>query len=198
MTYPSSDVSTTDMDAGTDSPAAARSDLLDLATKFNLLRNHVSTFMQGLFTAADQAAARAALGVGALAAFSAYRSSNQTLGPVAIFDTIETQVGSGYSNSTGIFAAPISGWYSFSASGELKNTGMAGANLIFSFLVNGLPKGFQAPFVVSGDSATVCLSISCYLTASDQVKVNLPQLGTVVSLYATGTSTRFSGVYMGA
>ncbi|RYF36279.1 MAG: hypothetical protein EOO21_02330, partial [Comamonadaceae bacterium] len=50
------------MDAGGDSPANARTQLLDLATKFNLLRNHFSAFMQGLATAADAAAARIALG----------------------------------------------------------------------------------------------------------------------------------------
>lgn len=63
MTYPATDVSTTDMDQGTDVPATARASILDLAQKFNLLRNHISTFMQGLLsTATDAATARAALG----------------------------------------------------------------------------------------------------------------------------------------
>lgn len=46
MTWPASDVGTTNADAGSDSPATARTDLLDLMQKFNLLRNHVSALMQ--------------------------------------------------------------------------------------------------------------------------------------------------------
>ena len=62
MTYPSSDVDTLPLDAGTDSPAAARPSLLDLAQKFNLLRSHISTFWQGVLATSSQAAARSALG----------------------------------------------------------------------------------------------------------------------------------------
>ena len=62
MTYPSSDVNTSPLDAGTDSPAAARPSLLDLAQKFNLLRSHISAFWQGVLATSSQAAARSALG----------------------------------------------------------------------------------------------------------------------------------------
>lgn len=85
MAWPTSDVNTGNADAATDSPTAFRSDVLDLLTKFNQLRSHVSTLMQSLlndtttsqaqsslggtttgkavFTAASAAAARDALGV---------------------------------------------------------------------------------------------------------------------------------------
>lgn len=63
MTYPSSDVSRTNLDAGTDSPQLARADLDDLAAKFNLLRNHISAYMQGLIDDPDAATARATLGL---------------------------------------------------------------------------------------------------------------------------------------
>jgi hypothetical protein len=62
MTWPSSDVPTTNLDAGTDNPQTARADLLSLAQAVNLLRNHFSTFMRGVVEAADQAAARSAIG----------------------------------------------------------------------------------------------------------------------------------------
>jgi len=62
MTYPASDVGTTNTDAGTDSPATARTDILDLMTKFNLLRNHISSFMQGVLNRATAALVRADLG----------------------------------------------------------------------------------------------------------------------------------------
>jgi hypothetical protein len=64
MTWPASDVTTTNLDAGSDNAATARADLFDLAQKFNQLRNHVSTFMQGALQWADAAAARLALGIG--------------------------------------------------------------------------------------------------------------------------------------
>lgn len=61
MPWPSSDVPTTGMDAGTDPPP--RSVFLAWAQAFNQMRNHVTTFMQGLLTSADAAAARATLDV---------------------------------------------------------------------------------------------------------------------------------------
>lgn len=50
MTWPASDVSTTDMDAGTDSPATARTSIKDLADKFNQMRNHVSTAWRSILS----------------------------------------------------------------------------------------------------------------------------------------------------
>lgn len=61
MTWPSSDVNTTGMDAGTDTPP--RAEFLSWAQKFNQLRAHVSAFMQGLLTSADAAAVRSTLSV---------------------------------------------------------------------------------------------------------------------------------------
>lgn len=63
MTWPASDVNVTNLDAGGDSAATARGDLLDLFQKFNQLRNHASTFMRGILEAADAAAARLGLGL---------------------------------------------------------------------------------------------------------------------------------------
>lgn len=61
MTYPSSDVDRTNLDATADSPALARADLLDLVDKFNLLRNHITVFIRGLLSATDATAARSML-----------------------------------------------------------------------------------------------------------------------------------------
>lgn len=66
MTYPSSDADTSPLDAGTDSPAAARPSLLDLAQKFNLLRSHISTWMQGFLAQTSAATARAELGASSI------------------------------------------------------------------------------------------------------------------------------------
>lgn len=62
MTWPSSDVGTTNADAGTDVPANFRTDALDLINKFNQMRNHATAWGQGWLAAADQAAARTLLG----------------------------------------------------------------------------------------------------------------------------------------
>lgn len=59
MTWPSGDVPTTDLDAGTDTPP--RATFLSWAQKFNELINHFSVFMQGLMTSSNAAAARSTL-----------------------------------------------------------------------------------------------------------------------------------------
>ena len=46
MTWPATDVGTTNSDQGTDSPATARADILDLIQKFNQMRAHVDSLMQ--------------------------------------------------------------------------------------------------------------------------------------------------------
>lgn len=62
MTWPA-DVSTTNIDSSSDSPAAWRTDGEDLSLKFNQLKNHVSVFAQSLLDDIDAAAARATLGL---------------------------------------------------------------------------------------------------------------------------------------
>lgn len=62
MAWPPSDIPTTNTDAGTDNPQAARADILGLMQAFNMLRNHFSTFMRGFAEAVDALAARTALG----------------------------------------------------------------------------------------------------------------------------------------
>jgi hypothetical protein len=65
MTWPASDVVTTNMDAGTDSLASARADIKDMADKVNQVRNHVTAFAQTVLDDATASDACATLGVDA-------------------------------------------------------------------------------------------------------------------------------------
>lgn len=50
MVWPTGNVGSTNVDAGTDSPALARISLLDLITKFNQLMNHISPIWQSILS----------------------------------------------------------------------------------------------------------------------------------------------------
>lgn len=105
MTWPASDVVTTNLDAATDSPATARSDLLDLTTKFNLLRNHVTAFAQTLLNRASAALARADLGAAASGANTDITSLTPALMPVGVGQAYAVLtgmvLGTAYTNNTG-------------------------------------------------------------------------------------------------
>lgn len=62
MTYPTVAVATANLDAGTDSPATARSDLLDAVQKLNQMIAHTTAFAATLLDDANAVAARATLG----------------------------------------------------------------------------------------------------------------------------------------
>lgn len=78
MTYPTAAVVTANLDAGADSPATARSDLLDAVQKLNEMIAHTSAFAATLLDDANAAAARSTLG----AAESGANSTITSLGAV--------------------------------------------------------------------------------------------------------------------
>ena len=98
MTWPTSDVTTTTVDAGSDNAGTARTTFLDLIQKFNQARNHVSTFMQGMLDDVDQAAAQATLGLGA----AATKAVGTTAGTVAAGDHAHSGV---YQPADGLLSA---------------------------------------------------------------------------------------------
>jgi hypothetical protein len=65
MTWPTVAVGTTNVDAGTDSPATARADIKDALDKLNQMMAHVTTFAAQLLDDTTAAAARTTLGAAA-------------------------------------------------------------------------------------------------------------------------------------
>lgn len=65
MTWPTSATSTTNLDAGTDSPASARADLKSGLDDLNAMKAHVTTFAATLLDDTTAAAARTTLGAAA-------------------------------------------------------------------------------------------------------------------------------------
>lgn len=63
MTWPASAINATNLDAGADSAATARADLLDAIQKVNQLIAHVSSFMQTMLTRSDAAGVRGDIGL---------------------------------------------------------------------------------------------------------------------------------------
>lgn len=68
MVWPTTPIPTANLDAGTDSPATARADLLQLAQQVNQLQAHVSAFATMLLDDVDAASMRGTLGAAADAA----------------------------------------------------------------------------------------------------------------------------------
>lgn len=107
-TWPTVDVTTTALDADSDSPLAARPQLYDLATKFNQVRAHVSTFIATLLDDADAAAARNTLGLGT-AATAATGTSGATVPLLNGANTWSAaQTFAGLSATTGAFSGTVS------------------------------------------------------------------------------------------
>lgn len=111
-------------------------------------------------------------------------------GGTVVFDSVQTNVGSCYSNSTGAFTAPITGNYLFCVLG-IGNTGTNGA---WVWYINGATTGAATYWYGSGYYANLGTSIVFRLTAGDYVSVVV----TGGTFYAAGDqgNPRFSGALL--
>lgn len=127
MTWPASNVVTTNMDAGADSAASARSDLLDLVQKFNLLRAHVTTFMQTFLGRTDAAGARGDLGLANHQLVTVDASANlATTGTVTggnLLTTGNATVGGSVTATATVTGATLNSTGNITASGNITATG---------------------------------------------------------------------------
>lgn len=215
MTWPSSDVSTTNLDAGTDSRAAARADLLDVVQKFNQMRAHVTTLAQtflnrataalmrtdlgsgatgdALFVAATKQAARDALGKHA---FRALPTASQSVTGTATL----LQWGSEQFDSNGDFdsttnhrfTAPVTGIYTFSCA--VGFVFFSAGNVLIQLQVDGTTVHRATGKIDSADdqvNGTWVLS----LTSGQVVRVLIN--GTVNAGISTTNESHFCGALIG-
>lgn len=202
MTWPSSDASGTNLSSGTTAgqPAAARADLADLVTKFNQMRNHVTSFMQTLLNRSTAALARTDLELGAYYFGMDSSATRTTSGDFTTFtDTSGQSAGSGNSGAAGTYTVQKTGLHVITATCYTTGTfsGSAPGSALFYLQVNGSAAGVGAtahyPVTSQANDQYVTFSMVRKLTAGDVVKVSV----TLAATSVTVGCARFNGVFVG-
>ena len=143
--------------------------------------------------------------------FQAYRTSNQTVAggntsTTIVFDTAVTNIGSAYNTSTGIFTAPTTGYYGFSATLNYGNlttpSGLSQVIMAYTGSVQSLRlQQFGLVPATTGAAIILTASWAMPMTAGDTVKIqpfadgsgDYIIAGSAVSSSAFNTGTTFSG-----
>jgi hypothetical protein len=136
-------------------------------------------------------------------AFSASRSTNQTSGSTLIFDSVARQAGgTNYQPATGIFTAPVAGWYQLSASIRVFNNSGSSQGVGISIIAAGsqvASSSDNSPALLSGgNEAGRSASATVYLTAGQTCTVVSYVSFTANYYMEAGSGSSFSGIYMGS
>jgi len=126
--------------------------------------------------------------------FHAHLGANQTSGTIIVFDTVDSQAGgTNYSNSTGLFTAPFTGWYAFHSSIQVNNSsGSALTTTFFMSTTNGQCIGSDS-LVANTTTTTLSIGMVVFMTAGQTVSVISNTTLTANYTVLAAASTTFSG-----
>lgn len=130
-------------------------------------------------------------------AFVAQRlSSNQSSGTTAIFDFIMLQVGgSNYNNGTGVFTAPIAGWYLLTTSLYIQNTTGVAVET-YAQIIGGTATGTAQVHIPIGAYGACNCSVITHLNAGGTAYVSFPGAFSA-NLQLWANTSQFQGKYLG-
>ncbi len=121
-----------------------------------------------------------------------------------VFQTVVTNVGSYYDNTTGIFTAPVTGFYTFNSMIIASSMAAAAArNVQLYFSVNNAVSNLRYGYygttspANSNDILGLSFSDNLQLTANDTVRVKFAVVGGSKDVSLLGAAVRFSGALLG-
>jgi len=164
MAWPSAVVTTTNLDAAGDSPAAARADLLDAVQKLNTIITDGTPCNMAVFRA----------------------STSQSSGTTLIFNSEANDETNNYDNATGIFTPPTDDYYAYSMQAYIQNTSGAPVDVTISMNASITVRPATLRTVAAGATVPIQLGGCVFATASTPISWTIsPTLSATLLLTPT-------------